>query len=88
MALKIVDDCINCGACEAECPNEAIYEAGADWELNGATYGADTEAPSGKQGFFSDDYYYIVPDKCTECIGFFDEPQCASVCPTDSCVKS
>ena len=21
-----VDECIECGACEAECPNEAIYE--------------------------------------------------------------
>ena len=26
------------------------------------------------------DHYYIVPDKCTECVGFHDEPQCASVC--------
>ena len=23
----------------------------------------------------------IDPAKCTECIGFFDEPQCASICP-------
>jgi len=26
MALKITDECIACGACEAECPNEAISE--------------------------------------------------------------
>jgi len=26
------------------------------------------------------------PDKCTECQGFHEEPQCASVCPVDSCV--
>ena len=26
MAIKITDDCINCGACEPECPNNAIYE--------------------------------------------------------------
>ncbi len=26
MALKITDDCISCGACEAECPNAAISE--------------------------------------------------------------
>lgn len=26
MAYKISDDCISCGACEAECPNEAISE--------------------------------------------------------------
>jgi len=26
MAYKISDDCISCGACEPECPNEAISE--------------------------------------------------------------
>ena len=26
MAIIITDECINCGACEAECPNTAIYE--------------------------------------------------------------
>jgi len=26
MALKITEDCISCGACEPECPNEAISE--------------------------------------------------------------
>ena len=26
MALKITDECINCGACEPECPVEAITE--------------------------------------------------------------
>ncbi|MBN2240114.1 MAG: 4Fe-4S binding protein [Dehalococcoidales bacterium] len=26
MAYKISDDCISCGACEMECPNEAISE--------------------------------------------------------------
>ncbi len=26
MAYKITDDCISCGACEAECPNKAISE--------------------------------------------------------------
>jgi NAD-dependent dihydropyrimidine dehydrogenase PreA subunit len=25
MAIKITDECINCGACEPECPNNAIY---------------------------------------------------------------
>lgn len=27
MAYKISDECINCGACEGECPLEAISEA-------------------------------------------------------------
>ena len=26
MALKITEECISCGACEPECPNEAISE--------------------------------------------------------------
>ncbi len=26
MAYKISDDCISCGACEPECPNQAISE--------------------------------------------------------------
>ncbi len=26
MAMKIVEECINCGACEPECPNEAISQ--------------------------------------------------------------
>ena len=26
MAYKITDECISCGACEAECPNQAISE--------------------------------------------------------------
>ena len=26
MATTITDECINCGACEPECPNEAISE--------------------------------------------------------------
>jgi ferredoxin len=33
-----------------------------------------------------DPLYTINPDLCTECIGFFDEPQCVAVCPTDACV--
>jgi len=28
-----------------------------------------------------DDFYEIAPDKCTECVGHFDEPQCVQVCP-------
>ena len=86
MAIMITDECINCGACEPECPNTAIYEPDTEWELAGKTYGPDDPAPSGATGFYSEEFYYIVPDKCTECKGFHDEPQCASVCPVDCCV--
>ena len=28
-----------------------------------------------------EEFYEIEPDKCTECVGHFDEPQCVQVCP-------
>ncbi|MGB6976065.1 MAG: YfhL family 4Fe-4S dicluster ferredoxin [Gammaproteobacteria bacterium] len=27
--------------------------------------------------------YHIYPNKCTECIGHFTEPQCVVICPVD-----
>lgn len=27
--------------------------------------------------------YEIDPDKCTECLGHYDEPTCVKVCPID-----
>jgi len=32
-----------------------------------------------------DPIYVIDWEKCTECEGHHDEPQCASVCPIDDC---
>ena len=75
MATVITDECINCGACEPECPNTAIYQGGVEWEMNGATHPP-----------ISNDIFYIVPEKCTECVGFFDHEACAAVCPVDCCV--
>ena len=86
MSIVITSECINCGACEPECPNTAIYEGGATWSLAGKDYNENDEAPSGAKGYFSNEFFYIVPDKCTECKGFHDEPQCAAVCPVDCCV--
>lgn len=34
-----------------------------------------------------DEIYVINPDKCTECVGFFDEPQCVEVCPVEAIVS-
>ena len=33
-----------------------------------------------------DPIYIIDAEKCTECVGFFDESQCVAVCPVDCCV--
>ncbi|TDG95358.1 4Fe-4S dicluster domain-containing protein [Cardinium endosymbiont of Culicoides punctatus] len=92
MALRITDACINCGACEVECPNTAIYEGGMEWqwskgtqlktvELNGESF--DATMP---QAPYASDIFYIAKEKCTECVGFHEEPQCAAVCPVDCCV--
>ncbi len=62
MALMITEECINCGACEPECPNEAIYQGAEIFEID--------------------------PEKCTECVGFYDEPQCIAVCPVDCIVPN
>ncbi len=76
MALLITTDCISCGACVPECPNEAIFESRGDAEAKGYHVGEN-------QGD-----YVIVHDRCTECVGHFDEPQCAAVCPVDNCCIS
>src|SRR5262245_50226057 len=75
MATTITSECINCGACEPECPNTAIYQGGVEWELNGVTHPA-----------IAQDIFYIVPEKCTECVGFYDHEACAAVCPVDCCI--
>lgn len=94
MAIIITTECINCGACEPECPNNAIYEGGIEWAIKDGTGlkglytledGREVSTEE-KQFPYSNDFYYIVPDKCTECVGFHEEPQCAAVCPVDCCV--
>ena len=45
----------------------------------------EPECPNGalSQG---EDIYVIDPNKCTECVGHFDSPQCVEVCPVDCIV--
>ena len=78
MATMITNECINCGACEPECPNTAIYQGGVEWQ---ATDG-------GMRPALDDQIFYIVPEKCTECVGFHDQEACAAVCPVDCCVPN
>src|SRR5262249_12822604 len=78
MATMITSECINCGACEPECPNTAIYQGGVEWQApDGAMHPA-----------LSNDIFYIVPEKCTEGVGFHDHEACAAVCPVDCCVPN
>jgi len=94
MAIKITDECINCGACEPECPNNAIYEGGVEWAIADGTSvkgvyilvdGTEVSVDQ-RNAPIADDTYYIAPSKCTECQGFHEEPQCAAVCPVDCCI--
>ncbi len=74
----ITSECINCGACEPECPNTAIYQGAVEWQApDGAMHPA-----------LSSEIFYIVPEKCTECVGFHDHEACAAVCPVDCCVPN
>lgn len=57
MPMKVLEDCINCGACEPVCPNAAVTAA--------------------------ENIYVIDVERCTECVGFFDSPQCVKACPVD-----
>lgn len=94
MAIKITEECINCGACEPECPNNAIYEGAEEWRYSDGTGLTGQVSPKSGGVYDADapqepvdyDVYFIVTDKCTECEGFHEEPQCAEVCPVDCCV--
>lgn len=46
----------------------------------------EPECPNGAiaQG---EEFYVIDPERCTECVGHYDEPQCVQVCPVDAIVK-
>ena len=68
MAIIITDECINCGACEPECPNTAIYESSEDWKFSDGTSlkgiinlsnGESIDADFSQEPI-SDEYYYIV----------------------------
>ena len=81
MAIKITDECINCGACEPECPNTAIYEGGAEWKFaegtslkgnyTGKNSGVQVDATQENEPVEMD-VYFIVTDKRTEWVGFHD----------------
>jgi len=30
--------------------------------------------------------YMIDPNLCSECVGFYDAPECVAMCPVDNCI--
>ncbi|NTV09334.1 MAG: YfhL family 4Fe-4S dicluster ferredoxin [Zoogloea sp.] len=43
------------------------------------------ECPNGAI-YDGEEMYMIDPEKCTECVGHFDEPQCVEICPV-GCIE-
>ena len=60
MALRIINSCVSCWACEPLCPSQAIHEAKPHFLINSG--------------------------KCTECLGEYGDPQCASICPIEGAI--
>lgn len=94
MAIKITDQCINCGLCEQKCPNNAIYEGAKPWSFLYGTKDSKFKKNDGsivangeEQAPLAESFYYIVAEKCTECVGYHDEKQCVAVCPVDCCIQ-
>ncbi len=54
--MVISDECISCAACVEECENNAIYNAGESYEVNGESKPA-----------ISEDHTFIAPELCTDC---------------------
>jgi ferredoxin len=38
--------------------------------------------------YMGEEIYEIDPNKCTECVGHFNEPQCVQVCPVECIPKN
>ncbi len=76
MAMKVdPENCIDCGACIDPCPNHAVLTGDETWESDGVTNAALS------------DKHFIAPDRCTECVGYYDAPQCVEACPVDCITK-
>ena len=54
--MYINEECINCSACIDECENDAIYNAGEEYTVDGETKEA-----------VSDEFSFIVPELCNDC---------------------
>jgi ferredoxin len=80
MPLKINSNCLNCGVCEILCPYNAIYPGGVNWRKIKSKYFAFCDDKLTYDDFWNPTHYYIVPDKCTECVGIFPVPVCKTAC--------
>lgn len=90
MSVLITDDCINCSACETECPVHAIMPKLS----NPAFTRGEAKRPKYLNNLYmakhyqSFDHYYVNPSKCNECSNVYPEPRCNAVCPVSCCITA
>lgn len=82
MAVFITNDCINCSACEAECPMNAVLPKLISPDKNSVFINNKFLA----KPYQSFDHYYVNPNKCNNCNGFYSAPRCNEVCPVSCCI--
>ncbi len=78
MSLRITDDCINCGACEIECPKSAVFPKQKEPQYREPVFTINLSRFS---EFVSSEHFYIDPYKCNNCESFYSAPRCIDVCP-------
>jgi ferredoxin len=76
----INDNCISCHSCIPVCPTNAVYKAGENWSLADGTISKNNQKHLALSGSIT----FIVPEKCTECVGSYDNPICSEVCPVSA----
>ena len=91
--LRLPMNVSTAGPAEPECPNNAIYEGGVEWQFR-------WNYRHGQAARWTD-LHRCRPAKCADqcrhllhrsqqsvpsARGFHEEPQCAAVCPVDCCV--
>ncbi len=83
MSVFITHDCINCSACETECPVNAVMPKLFDpWKRSMFLNNLYMAKP-----YQSFEHYYINPAICNECNGTFSSPRCNDVCPVSCCIN-
>lgn len=69
----ITDECISCSACVEECENNAIYNAGESYMVDGVEKSA-----------ISDDHTFIAPELCNDCKNCIEVCAVDAIVPAES----
>ena len=84
MSYIISDDCINCGACEIECPQNAVHPGIRSRGVKNPVF---TNNMLLFNGFIPSEHFYVDQYKCNNCEGFYLSVRCNEVCPVSCCLS-